>query len=114
MSPAFTFNDAQVKTHLNQTFKSRRLRRWWTDKIIVYVLSLCSLLVIFALFNILTHLLTQGISSINGEFLTHLPKPVGESGGGMANALVGSLLLLGIAILVGVGREKAGAPWQDA
>ena len=57
---------------------------------------------LLALFSILLHLVTKGITSLNWEFLTHLPKPVGEPGGGMANAIVGTLTLLAIAFVVGV------------
>jgi len=94
--------DAQIKERLARTFRATRAHRRRVDRAVVYVLSCCALLVIFALFNILAHLLTQGFSSVNLEFLTHLPKPVGEAGGGMANAIMGTLTLLGIAVLVGV------------
>lgn len=94
--------DTQVKELLARSFQATRSRRRRVDNAAVYVLSLCALVVIFSLFNILAHLLTQGVSSVNLEFLTHLPKPVGEPGGGMANAMAGTLILLGIAVLVGV------------
>ncbi len=45
------------------------------------------------------HLLKSGIGALNLEFFTHLPKPVGEIGGGMANAIVGSCELLLLAAL---------------
>ena len=48
------------------------------------------------------HLIRSGVGSLNLEFFTHLPKPVGESGGGMANAIVGTFMLLGLAALIGV------------
>ncbi len=51
---------------------------------------------------ILYYVAAQGISSLNLAFFTQLPKPVGESGGGMANAIVGSLILVGLASLVGL------------
>ena len=98
----FSFTEAQIKDYVSQVFVATRFKRRMVDNAAVYVLSLCSLLVIFSLFNILAHLLTQGVSAVNLEFLTHLPKPVGEPGGGMANAIVGTLILLGIAVLVGV------------
>jgi phosphate transport system permease protein len=47
-------------------------------------------------------LMYRGIGSINWAFLTQTPKPVGEAGGGMANAIVGSIFILGIASLIGV------------
>jgi phosphate transport system permease protein len=51
---------------------------------------------------ILWHLVKAGAGSVNLDFFTHMPKPVGETGGGMANAIVGTLVLVGIASLVGL------------
>ena len=62
----------------------------------------CALLVIAPLGLIFYHLLQSGIGSVNWAFFTQLPKPVGEVGGGMANAIVGTLELLGLAALIGV------------
>jgi len=58
--------------------------------------------VIAPLALVLFYLLKAGASSLDPHFFTQLPKPVGESGGGMANAIVGSLTLLGLAALVGI------------
>jgi phosphate transport system permease protein len=63
---------------------------------------LCALLVILPLALILFHLVRLGATSVDWNFLTHLPKPVGETGGGMANAIVGSFVLIALAILIGV------------
>jgi phosphate transport system permease protein len=51
---------------------------------------------------ILAHLLLEGASAMQLSFFTHMPKPVGEPGGGMANAIVGTLVVLGIAAVVGL------------
>jgi len=51
---------------------------------------------------VLYYVAAQGLSSISLSFFTQLPKPVGEAGGGMANALVGSLILVGLASLIGL------------
>jgi phosphate transport system permease protein len=48
------------------------------------------------------HLVKEGFSSMNWAFFTQLPKPVGESGGGMVNAIVGTFILLGQAAVLGV------------
>ncbi|MBF0489236.1 MAG: phosphate ABC transporter permease PstA [Candidatus Omnitrophica bacterium] len=72
------------------------------DQAIVYVLFLCAFVLLFILFSILTHLVINGVSSINVNFFIHLPKPVGEVGGGMANAITGTLTLLFLAVLFGV------------
>ena len=64
--------------------------------------SLAALLVIAPLGLVFYYLLRNGLGSLNLAFFTHLPKPVGEAGGGMANAIVGSIELLGLAALIGV------------
>src|SRR6266516_3022255 len=62
----------------------------------------CALLVVAPLGLLFYHLLKSGIGALNWDFFTKLPKPVGEIGGGMANAIVGTFVLLGIASLIGV------------
>ncbi len=64
--------------------------------------GLCALLTVSVLFFILGYLLWKGGRALNWAFLTQLPKPVGETGGGMANAIVGSAKLLLLAALTGV------------
>ncbi len=59
-------------------------------------------LVVLPLVLILAFLLWQGASAVNVDFFTHLPKPVGEVGGGMANAIVGTLILLTLAAIIGL------------
>lgn len=54
------------------------------------------------LFLILFHLIGKGAHAINWDLFTQLPVPVGEMGGGMANGMLGSLLLIGIACLIGL------------
>lgn len=48
------------------------------------------------------HTLSLGLKAINWDFFTQLPKPVGESGGGMGNAIVGTMILVGIGSLIGL------------
>jgi phosphate transport system permease protein len=64
--------------------------------------GLCALVAVGILFFILGYLAWHGGTSLNWDFFTKLPVPVGEPGGGMANALVGTGKLLLIASLVGV------------
>jgi phosphate transport system permease protein len=66
------------------------------------VTFLCAILVVTPLVLVFYHLIKEGFSSINLAFFTQLPKPEGESGGGMANAIVGTFILLGQAALLGV------------
>ena len=62
----------------------------------------CAILVVTPLLLVFYHLIAQGFSSINLTFFTQLPKPVGEVGGGMANAIAGTFILLAQAALYGV------------
>jgi len=66
------------------------------------VAGVCAIIVVTPLLLIYYHLARFGFSSLNLAFFTHLPKPVGELGGGMANALVGTFILLIHAVIIGV------------
>ena len=61
-----------------------------------------AVLVISPLLLIFGFLLYEGASAINLDFFVHLPKPVGEPGGGVANAIVGSMIMIGLAACVGL------------
>jgi phosphate transport system permease protein len=85
--------------------------RWWPGrtrrrKAVSFVMlglsALFTALSVSVLFFVLGYLLVEGGASINWAFFTELPKPVGETGGGMANALVGSAKLLLIAAATGL------------
>jgi phosphate transport system permease protein len=66
-------------------------------------LSLLSVIVaVVPLFLIFFYTLFQGVSAINIDFFVQMPKPVGETGGGMANALVGTGILLGLGSIIGL------------
>ncbi|HVN58644.1 MAG TPA: phosphate ABC transporter permease PstA [Bacteroidales bacterium] len=54
------------------------------------------------LIAILVYIFKQGISVINWGFLVHLPKPVGETGGGILNAVIGSFLIIAVAALIAI------------
>jgi phosphate transport system permease protein len=66
------------------------------------ILVLCSAAVIAPLFLVLYFLILHGATSLDWNFFTQLPKPTGEVGGGMANAIVGTMTLLAMASVVGV------------
>jgi phosphate transport system permease protein len=77
----------------------------WRKSLNVVMLSLtglCALLTVSALFFILGYLIWNGGKDLSWSFFTRLPAPVGETGGGMANAILGSLKLLLLAALFGV------------
>ena len=78
------------------------LRRRIVDRMMTAASVLTVIIVLAPLFAIFAYLVYKGIGSINLAFLTQTPKPVGEPGGGMANAIVGSCVILAIASIIGV------------
>ena len=79
-----------------------RTRRRVKNTVMGCLVAGAAILAVAPLVLILAFLLNQGASAVNLDFFTHLPKPVGEPGGGMANAIVGSLVLLGLAACLGL------------
>lgn len=73
-----------------------------TDRTVTVLAILATVLVVMPLVVIFGYLVFKGASSLNLAFFTQIPKPEGESGGGMANAIVGSGVLLGVASAIGV------------
>jgi phosphate transport system permease protein len=78
------------------------MRRKWLNFLMFGLTGFCALMSVSILIFILGYLLWQGSTSLNWAFFTKLPAPVGEVGGGMANAIVGSGKLLLLATLLGV------------
>lgn len=92
-------------TPAHLTFRDRRRRienRFWLG-----VLAFLSFVAIAPLFFVFAYLVYRGWGGLHTAFFTEIPRPVGEPGGGMANAIAGSAILLGMASLVGV-------PWGIA
>ena len=78
------------------------LRRSAMNHFITGLAVFSTVLVLVPLVAILGYLIYKGASSLNLAFFTHVPAPVGEAGGGMANAIVGSGVILGLASLIGI------------
>lgn len=78
------------------------LRRKIANVVMLSLTGVCTALVLGILFFILGYITYHGISALDWDFFTKLPKPVGEKGGGMANAIVGTVKLLALASLIGV------------
>jgi phosphate transport system permease protein len=78
------------------------MRRYVVNHLVTGLAILSTVLVIVPLVAILIYLIYMGASSLNLAFFTKIPAPVGESGGGMANAMVGSGIVLALASLMGV------------
>ncbi len=81
---------------------ARTLLRKIVNVVMLTLTGVCAIFTVSVLFLILGYLIYNGGKSLSWEFFTHLPAPVGESGGGMANAIVGSGKLLLLAALFGV------------
>src|SRR5438105_3805885 len=76
-------------------------RKAWNSVAIVACYAAAAI-VVLPLGLIVSHLVTRGIGSLNWAFFFHMPKPVGETGGGMANAIVGTLIMVGFGSLMAV------------
>ena len=72
------------------------------SKLFEYVIILFAFLITVPLFAIIFYVLKTGLSKINWHFITNVPKPVGEIGGGIANALLGSLFIVLVAAIIAV------------
>jgi phosphate transport system permease protein len=81
-----------------RTIRRRRVR----SRIMVALMYVAAVLAVLPLILILIHLLRLGGGALNWAFFTQMPRPPGEHGGGMANAIVGTLILLGISSVVGL------------
>lgn len=77
-------------------------RRRIVNAVMLSLSGVCTVLVVGVLFFILGYLFWHGLRSLNWDFFTKLPKPSGETGGGMANAIVGSAKVLLLATSIGV------------
>lgn len=77
-------------------------RRKWTNTVMLGLCTTSAFLAIGVLALILGFVLYNGISYINFDFFTQLPKPPGESGGGVSNAIAGSLLTVGMAAAMAI------------
>jgi phosphate transport system permease protein len=82
--------------------RSLSLSRRLTNGFMLSLTGVCTVLVLGILFFILGYITYHGLSALDWDFFTKLPKPVGESGGGMANAIMGTVKLLALASLIGV------------
>lgn len=81
-----------------------RVRMWRSlvNRAALGACYLAALLVVLPLVLIVWHLVAKGLPALNLDFFLHMPKPVGESGGGMANAIVGTLIVVGMGGLIAI------------
>jgi phosphate transport system permease protein len=76
--------------------------RQWKSRLAVGLCIAAVIVALVPLLLILTYVVQRGAAAMSWSFLTEMPKPVGEAGGGMANAIAGSLLVIGVAALFAV------------
>jgi phosphate transport system permease protein len=76
--------------------------RRFKNRLMALVMLACAAAAMAPLFLVLYYLVHEGATALDWHFLTQLPKPTGETGGGMANAIVGTLTLLAMAAVIGV------------
>ena len=81
---------------------ARSLRRHVTSGLMTGLVAVLSFTAVLALVLILGDLIAKGASSLNWDFFTRNPVPAGQSGGGVANAIVGTGIIVGLAALIGL------------
>ncbi len=77
-------------------------KRKLTDSMMSFLAAACVVISIIPLASILYTVTVNGLSSIDIDFLTRLPRPVGETGGGLGNAIEGTFIVIGIASMIGL------------
>jgi phosphate transport system permease protein len=90
------------RSRLTRAIDARLRRRKAINALVSVLLVLAAALALLPLLSVFKYVLVQGAPALDWSFFTQLPKPVGETGGGMANALVGTLILVGIASVIGI------------
>src|SRR5260370_22462596 len=98
LSPGACHRGPLPKTAAQSIQWSRRL----SNGLALGSITVGALIVTVPLFLMLGPVVVRGLPALNSAFLTQLPKPVGETGGGIANAIVGSLEILALASVIGI------------
>lgn len=96
-----------IRREETPTEKRRFLRRKITNWLALGGLSLIALAAVAPLFFVFAYVIIKGSGGLSIEFFTEIPKPMGEAGGGMSNAIVGSSVLIALSSLIGI-------PWGIA
>jgi phosphate transport system permease protein len=94
--------DDVIATTYRRKYARRLFLRKFKSNLMLGLTLLATMIALVPLFLVLGYLVSKGASSINWDFFTKVPAPVGQSGGGMANAIVGTFELVGLASLIGV------------
>lgn len=92
------------RAHIQRNRSARR----FTNALMAVVIAVATAIVLIPLFLIFWYLLSRGFSAINLNFFTHVPAPAGEAGGGLLNAIAGTLIMVAVASVIGVTIGIAG------
>jgi phosphate transport system permease protein len=84
--------------NLHSSFTYRKV----VDRGMAAVCAICFIAAFIPLISVLWLVISKGAAGLSWSFFTELPKPVGEAGGGIGNALVGTLYMVGLACLIGL------------
>ena len=93
--------------HLGRAIQRSHARRKWINVAFMALLVVATACALVPLGSVFGYVISKGLPALNLDFFTKIPGPVGEAGGGMANALLGTCILIGLASLIGV-------PWGIA
>lgn len=99
-TPSAYSADGSSANRLRKPSRKRFPTPLFVDRVMTGVLALCLILTCIPLFLILGYIAYRGAGSLSWDFFTQLPRPQGETGGGLANAIVGSGILVGLATLL--------------
>jgi len=87
------------------------IKRKTKERIFIGAIYCAAIIAIIPLISIVGFILIEGVKALNFDFFTRLPTPAGQMGGGMANALVGSLMIIVLASLIGLPVGIFGGVW---
>lgn len=96
-----------MREKLSSVLSINDYKRKVVNALMISLIVFASFIAIFPLMSVFVFVFQKGFSTLSLDFFTQLPAPVGETGGGMAQSLLGSALLIGLASLIGV-------PWGIA
>ncbi len=91
-------NQSVLTQHMSRKYTQRKI----TNSLMHAFLALASCAALIPLLSIFIYVLNRGIPGLNLNFFTHLPQPIGETGGGMANSILGTLTLILTASFIGI------------
>src|SRR3989339_1725551 len=96
---------------MENNWQTNKLKRYLKNNLFLAAMLACAVIAVIPLLSVLGYVLVQGIGALNLDFFIHLPAPVGDTGGGMGNAIVGTFILVALACLFGLPIGIFGGIW---